>query len=194
MEGPEGAVTAIVGVLRTGLPGKLAEFRTRYGVTDGSLEDVTRFLTHEPVDIAVDRPPMVVVAEQESDTVDGPLKIATDGSGGAVYLYRYRVAVYAWARGTSFDTTTLARQRYGLAVREVLLGKPGLGNPDPGTLVLDPATIIETYSGAVVSEGSREVIAATALVCEYLAQEYLAPAPGRLVTDIDAVVLADDAP
>lgn len=174
MDGPEGAVTRVCANLRAELPRKLAELRTRYGVVDGSLPDIDRYLTHEPLDISIDRPPMIVVVEQESDTLDGPVKLTTDGGGGSLYEFRYRIVVYAWSTGTDAAVTTTARQRYGLAVREVMLQRLGLGVPDPGTLVLDPVTIGESYSG-VETTTAREIIAATAITCEYRAQEFLEP-------------------
>ena len=175
MDGVESVVTAVLGRLQTAMPGKLAELRTRYAVTDGSLEEITTFMTHEPDDVGVDRPPMCVITEQESDTVDGPLKLTGDGHGGSTFKWRYRLGVFAWARGSTFEQTATARQRYGLAVREILLQQPGLGHPDPGSCVLDPASIVETYSSIARDGTSREVIAATALVLAYETQELLGP-------------------
>lgn len=175
MEGIEGVTTKVLARLQEAMPAKLAELRIRYGVDDGSLEDITTWLTHEPDDIGVDTPPMVVVTEQESDIVSGPERIRDDGAGGATYRFRYRIGVFAWARGDTFDSTARARARYGLAVREILLQKIGLGDPDPGTCVLDPAWIVETYSSIGRDGISREVIAATALVLKYETQEWLAP-------------------
>lgn len=93
MIGPEGLVTAVDGLLRARLPGKLAEFRGLYGVGERDLEDVQRFLTHEPDDIAIDRPPMIVTVEQESDITDGPMLLGSDGGGGATYEFHYWVSV-----------------------------------------------------------------------------------------------------
>jgi hypothetical protein len=195
MDGPEGCVTRIEALLRERLPAKLAELRVRYGVVDNSLEDVTRFLTTEPPDIAIDRPPMIVIVEQESDSLQGPVKAMTDGYGGSLYAFRYRVGIFAWARGTTYATTARARQRYGLAVREVLLQTPGIGDPEPGHLVIDPLTIVETYSGVATSQASREIIAATALVVEYISQEHLLPKlPGVAATGIQTGVGVGESP
>lgn len=186
MFGPEGVVAAIVGCLRRDLPGKLAEMRVRYGVADDSLADIDRYLVTEPENVAVDRPPMIVVAEQGSDTLDGPRRVATDGSGGSIYEWRYRITIFAWATGQTFESTARTRQRYGLAVREVLLSRPGLGDPDVGTCVLDPLRIEETYSDVARDGQSREVLAATAVLVEYRTQESLsARVPGLVNVGVD---------
>lgn len=176
MIGVEGVAGAVEQLLRANLNPKLAELRERYGVYDPSLEDIERYLTQEPENLAVDKPPMIVIAEQQTDTLQGPVRIAGDGSGGSVYRYRYTMAIFAWARGTTFATTNTARRRYGLAVREVLLQRPGIGPEDPGEIVIDPASIEETYSQIDRDERTREIIGATAISVDYMTQEYLSPA------------------
>jgi hypothetical protein len=173
--GVEGLVDRVLWRLQTGMPGKLQELRGRYGVLDGSLEDITTWLTHEPDDVAIDKPPMVIVVEQESDVTDGPLRLTADGGGGAAWMFRYRLTVFAYARGSTFDTTALNRRRYGLAVRELLLQMPGLGAPDPGTMVLDPGNIMEAYSEVARDGRTRQVLAATSIAVRYDCQEYLGP-------------------
>lgn len=176
MFGPEGVILAVSSCLKQNMPGKLAEFRTRYNVLDGSLPDVVRYLTTEPPDIALDRPPMIVVVEQDSDNINGAVKRSADGAGGSVYEFRYTLGIFVWARGNTFETTGLARQRYGLAVREVLLQTRGVGGGgDPGSIVIDPLTMTETYSGVAAGGPSREIIAGTAITVQYRAQEWLGP-------------------
>lgn len=174
MRGVEGVVGAVLTRLQDGMPGKLADLRDRYGVADNSLEDITRWLDHEPDDIAIDKPPMVVVTELTSDTVDGPMRVTGDGGGGSVYVLRYRVTVFAWARGRTYDTTTRNRRRYALAVRELLLQAPGLGpTQDPGAIRLRPESLVETYSEVARDGQTREIIAGTALAVAYDSEEYL---------------------
>lgn len=181
MDGPELVVTQVLGVLRTHLPGKLEDFRVRYSIVDGSLDDIRLFLAQEPMDIAVDKPPMIVVTEQESDTVAGPVRLSADGGGGATYRFRYMLLVTVWASGRTFASTATARQRYGLAVREVLLQHLGIGPDDPGTIVLDPTVIAETYSAVGQDAQTSEIIAATATLLAYETQEYLGPVVAPVV-------------
>jgi len=185
VDGVEGVVAKLNARLQAAMPGKLAELRVRYGVVDGSLEDITRYLTHEPDDVGIDKPPMIVIMEQESDIMEGPARQAMDGAGGSVYRWRYTLGIFAWARGEDYDSTATARKRYGLAVREILLERPGLGDPDPGTCVLDPKWIRETYSSLARDGVSREVIAGTGLTVKYETQEALPsplPSLGTVVT------------
>jgi hypothetical protein len=175
VEGVEELVNRVVWRLQTALPPKLSELRTRYGIQDRSLEDITSWLTHEPDDIAVDRPPMIVVVEQDSDALDGPVRLTDDGRGGSTFRWRYQLLVIVWARGDTFDSTALARRRYGLAAREVLLQMPGLGVDDPGTIVIDPNTVVESYSEVARDGQTREIIAATSIAVTYITQEYLGP-------------------
>lgn len=195
MRGVEGVVDAVLARLQTAMPGKLAEIRTRYGIVDGSLEDITRWLDHEPDDIAVDNPPLVVVTEQGTDAVDGPVRSGNDGKGGATYLYRYQLAVFSWARGRTYATTTLARRRYALAVREVLLQQPGLGpDGDPGAIRLRPDSIVETYSEVARDGQTREIVAGSSLTVLYDSEEFLAPrlAPLGVVLTTDPNAAAGD--
>lgn len=175
MEGVEAVVDRVMWRLQDAIPGKLAELRTRYSVLDGSLEDITNWLTHEPDDIAIDRPPMIVVVEQDSDTVDGPVRVSADGGSGTTFKWRYQLVVFAWARGETFDATSQVRRRYGLAVRECLLQMPGLGATDPGTIVLDPSSIQESFSAVARDGQTREIIAATSLALTYYCEETLGP-------------------
>jgi len=186
MLGPEAVVEAIVLMLQRDLPRKLVKFRNRYGIVDGSLPDIDRFLRTEPQDVAIDKPPLIVVVEQESDSLEGPRRNTDDGKGGTTWKYRYTLTVIIYASGVSYEDTALRRKRYGLAVRECLLQRPGLGDPDPGEIVLVPEEIRETYSSVARDGDSAMIIAATAILIQYETQEwlqaYLPSTPGGTVS------------
>jgi hypothetical protein len=173
VDGVEGVMSWVELLLRGRVPAKLAELRTRYDIVDGSLEDITRYLTHEPDDVAIDQPPLVVIAEQQSDSITGPVRAINDGAGGATYRWRYSLLIMVWARGTTFAQTSQVRRRYGLAVREVLLQTPGINAADPDECVLIPELMAETYSDVSRDGAARQVIAATAITVVYEAQEHL---------------------
>lgn len=183
----EQVVNRLLWRVQTSLPVKLAELRTRYGVVDNSLPDIAHWLTYEPDDIAVDRPPMIVIVEQESDTLNGPVRMSSDFVAGSTFEWRYHLVVFAWAVGDTFEATATARRRYGLAVRECLLQMPGLGDPDPGSMTIDPLQMTETYSAVARDGQSREIIAATGISVQYRTQEYLGPRLAPL-GDVGSVV------
>lgn len=187
MLGAEGVITAVLGYLQAAMPAKLAELRTRYGATELQLPEIPRWIDYEPDDLAVDKPPVVAVLEQQSDTLAGPTRNLDDGSGGSTYRYRYAVTVIVYVRGRNRAETAALRRRYGLGLRELLLQRPGLGDPDPGWVVLVPETIVEAYSP--LDTAQQEVFGATGIDLHYETQEWLAPLrPGPVAGVPDTTV------
>lgn len=160
MRGLEEAAGVVAGVLAARLPAQLAALETRLGLPAGSVERPQLVAPHDLGRIPLEDWPAVLVVGQ---TTEDLRRLDVDVEG-TIYLVRYRLRVYALARGDEEAATDLARKRLTLAVREVLLGYQALR--DAGGTV-DERSLRESYSdverdtdGATVAGAYLELVVA----------------------------------
>lgn len=203
MIGPEGASEVVAELVTDRFTAKLDELIVRLDLDAGAeagrgdLPYVNLTVITEPRPLGtftVNEYPIVLVVAQNADRLEEVDRVA----GGIVYLVRYPVRLFLFARGGSFDETDLRRKRYVLALREVLLQAQEL-------LGLDPTSLRESYSdvGPSADKEVRTVagafIEATVTIEETLAPldyvgigeaSYPAPAPDGWVNDVTTELLS----
>lgn len=176
MLGPEGVANLVVARLRADVPPKLAELRTRLGVTAAELPDVrpehVRWAEQDTA--SIEQFPMLVVTVLGTGIDQGPVSFHGSGTSNA-YSYRYLLSIFAWSRGRDRAHTQRSQWRMALAVREVLLAKrpmtPTIVGPD--YLTLDPNELREDYSD-VEQNPARQWLAATRIDLQLVSEERLA--------------------
>jgi hypothetical protein len=87
---------------------------------------------------------------------------------GSVYLRTYRIRVYLFARGSSFEQTSRTRYALVLAAVEALMADQTLGDPN---VTVDEDSIRESYSDVDTPPKSRRSIAAAFIECDATIQE-----------------------
>lgn len=137
--GPQATARAIRDALALAVPGQLAALAASWG---GVPLDAKRagaapsFVVDDRARLEPDVWPAVKVLPGRMSS-----HVAEDrGADGAMrYRVTYRVALWTWARGSTWEATVNARGRLMLAVRYALLGAPIAGGRRvvPGSLVED---------------------------------------------------------
>lgn len=171
MDGLEGAVTTVVDRLTAALPAKTTELRTRYGVdaeTEGHLlPDVVTVAAYDKHALALEEWPAVLVSGLE--TMD-MTRVDVDGAIEH-WLVRYQLRVFIWVRSEDPVSVWKARNRLTLAVRELLMTRRTMNT----ALMVDEATLTESYSDLAVDEDKATVggafVAVQVLVAEELTGE-----------------------
>lgn len=194
MIGMEGAVGLTVARLADRVPAKVAELVDRYGIGVADLPAPKLYAPSERSRLEPkETPAVLVVGQDETYAGDGPTPVDAAGAelwpGAIIHRFTYRIRVFVFARGTTFDETSTRRHRLALAVREVVLADLWLEDPageDLPSAQVNPASLRGSYSD-VGDEGSRRSIAAawvefTATVPEVLAAPPLAVANTIIVT------------
>jgi hypothetical protein len=160
MRGLEEAAGAVASVLTLRLPAALTALEARLDLEPGSVERPQLVSPHDLGRIPLESWPAVLVVGQQLEDLR---RLDVDVLG-TVYLVRYRLRVYALARGDDEASTDLARKRLTLAAREVLLGYQALR--DAGGSV-DERSLRESYSdverepdGATVAGAYLELVVA----------------------------------
>jgi hypothetical protein len=143
MLGPEGVTRAVSEHAKTILPGRLAEFRARY--TDPGLRDFAAVYSDEVNALSIEKFPALAVVIPRTTGKIGNRQTDIDATFEE-YSYRYETRLYAYAVGDSAGATSLAIKRYTLAVREAFLAGKILPTPDTDEAVIDPVSLVESYS------------------------------------------------
>lgn len=204
MLGPEGVVELVAARLNAALPGKLGEFRTRYGtpvdpptnppsvtpLPDWYLMqangDPPRVFPSEPNDMPVAAAsfPLLFITELRTDQVTSQ---RTDVFG-RWFTVPYPLMLSLYARGTSFDETRTLLRRFVLAVREVLLQLPMLTAADAEqSVTLDVGSWNEQYGSPTPADGGG-IVMGCSFTGVWVAQEYSGPAAPLGVADGVSVV------
>jgi hypothetical protein len=164
VRGAEEARKLVNAALEAQMVDKVAELGARYGLppasppgapdAPGTLPDVRLFVPGERFAIPVGSWPAIFTTRLSTTKV----AVADVDPGGGHVLYRitYRLRVYVYANGQDADDVTDKVDRYTLAVRELLLINLGL---DAGA-VIDPSSLVESYSGVEPEVNGRHVAAA----------------------------------
>lgn len=126
MRGLEGATAYVIDRLEELVPGKLGELETRLGLRDGELGRPRLFTIENRIQVPVDQFPAIVGLPL---LLNGIKRIDVD-DGSQVFACRYRLRVILMVRGQDFADTTAKRDRYTLALTELILDRPSLGTPD----------------------------------------------------------------
>lgn len=178
--------------LVSGLPGKLAEIRTRYSIANNDLPDPQRIEAAGVADeIGLDVFPAIYIVMRRTDLQrGGSVQVASDGFSN-VYQFGYIVSVFAYVRGYAAEETENMRDLMVLAVRELFMQRPQLTGFDVDQyLTLDPEQIEESYSD--VTEGEdREVIGAATFSAQWVSQETLASEQANLgpISAVESTVI-----
>jgi hypothetical protein len=180
MRGPDSAAKLVAGRLEARVPLKITELETRLGLTPGSIELPRLYASEERPQIELDLWPAIIVVPQGSE-----LRAVEILNAGIAYAVTYRLRVYSFARGQEFAETSTARHRLALAVREVLLERPSLG--DPGARI-DPSLYRESYSDVDVDERDGRSIAGAFAEVSLIIEETMASIesighPGPLIPE-----------
>lgn len=200
MRGLEGAELLVSDYLQTNMPAKLAELRIRHGLDPAEaatiLPDVAKW-TEGPRPsrvLAIDDYPFVTTIGQDT-VAAGELERGADRGDNVtadLYRFRYRIRVFAWVRGETWEGTHLRRHRLVLAIRELLLEAIGL---DVDYAAVDPQTIRESYSDVVPDEDLRTLAAAYVEVVVVLAEEVTHVGRGTSsAAEVDEVGTPSDEP
>lgn len=161
MRGLEGAEDLVQTFLEARMPAKLVQLRARLGLAEGVLPDVAKWETG-PIPretLAIDDYPFVTVIGQEQ-TAAGELERGADQGDGTTadtYRMRYRLRVFLWARGDTFQLTGDRRNRLTLAATELLLENIALG---VDYAAVDPLSLRASYSDVVPDDELRTIAAA----------------------------------
>jgi len=174
MLGPEGVTRGVYLHASNKLPGRLAQLRTRYGTDPASLPDLARIYPHEVQTLSIERFPALAVVVPNTTGQLGNRQTDVDATGEE-YSYRYPVQLYSYAVADDEAATSLAILRYTLAVRELFLADKILPVDAPHRAVIDPRTLIESYSE--LDKRDAQFIAASMVQFEVVTHEWLA-APG----------------
>lgn len=160
MNGPEGARTAVADHLGGLLPAELADLEARLALPAGSLPAPAAILMpRDPgrlLRLSIDQFPAIVVNVLDTARL-ARFEVADDGARR--YEVRYRFRVFTFARHQDADTATTLRDRYTLAVREVLLRRPTLALVEG---VIDETTWRESLSETSPADQTTSIAAAFA--------------------------------
>lgn len=171
MLGPEGVTRGVTEQAKLTLPARLVKLRERYGVTAGQLPDFATVYSDGVNALSIEKfPSLVVVIPGTTGKVDNR---QTDiDAGFEEYSYRYTVRLFSYVMGDSEGATSLAVKRYTLAVREAFLSAKILPVDGGDYAVVDPATIVESYSE--MDRRASKFIAASYVQFEVVTAERLA--------------------
>lgn len=144
MLGPEGVTRELVRRLRSAMPDRLVQLRTRYETTAAKLPDVELIEPDEVDILSLEKFPAIFVVPIDTT---GRLDNRQTESTGAYdeYSFTYNMRIFVYARGVDYKSTSLLVKRYTLAARECLLaGKQLLDGVE--NLTVEPKTLRESYS------------------------------------------------
>lgn len=151
MRGPDAAATLLADHLEAKVPDKVHELEERLELAPGTVELPGLYTAEDRPQLAIEEWPAVLVIPREAElTVVDVIEAST------VYRVTYRLRVYLFARAQEFADTSRLRHRLMLAVREVLLGKLDLGDPDAA---IDASRYRESYSDVDVDPRDQRSIA-----------------------------------
>lgn len=175
MLGPEGITRGVYLHAETNLPGRLAQLRTRYGVSDAALPDFRRVYPSEVQTLSIERFPALAVVVTSTTGQLGNRQTDVDATGEE-YSYRYTVQLYTYVVDDDEATTSMNLLRYTLAVREAFLADKILPVDEPNHASIDPKTLIESYSE--LDRRDSKFIAASLVQFEVVSHEWLAAPAG----------------
>lgn len=187
MIGLEGAAEHLRAGLAARLPAKLTDLEERYELAAGALPHPKRYTAHELPAVGLEDWPTIMVVGTE--TLPGWRHVDTTDAGAAVYAIRYRLRVFTFVRGDTFETTDLVRKRTVLAVREVLVERLAI---DADLGFVDVTTIRESYSDVAPDPEAGATVAAAYTELELvLAEAADAPPPLGVIAafDLDTATL-----
>lgn len=193
MNGPEGARVAVADHLGGLLPAELADLEARLALPAGSLPAPAAILMpRDPgrlLRLSLDQFPAIVVNVLDTARLTR-FDVADDGTRR--YEVRYRFRVFTFARHQDADTATILRDRYTLAVREVLLRRPTLALVEG---VVDETTWRESLSETSPADQTSAIAAAfaefEATILEDLAPSSAAAAPDPAAGWTPEITLVD---
>lgn len=184
MIGWSGALNVVAGFLEANLETKIAELRERLGdegpLTKAQLPSPQLFTTEERAGRLPfqDFPAILVVGRQLRSNQLLETQVAGD-----VYLRGYVLRVYFWVRSPKgFAEVTIQRNRYSLALTELLLGRPSLAQDAGG---IDVGTLVEV-PGESDTDDARRTIAGSYLEFQVTIEETVARAALGPVTGVRA--------
>jgi hypothetical protein len=156
MLGPSNALELVASYLEAEASAKLEELRERLGqdgpLTKAELRDFQLITTEDRAQVPIADYPAIVSVLRAHDVVR---RVDIADTGGEVFAMRYVVRLYLWARGKTYAGTTRARNRYALAVTELLLERLSLGQDGvrihPETMVGRPAEGARDKSGRSIA-------------------------------------------
>jgi hypothetical protein len=174
MLGPEGVTRGVYLHAEAALPGRLAMLRERYDVDAVQLPDFAAINPDEVQTASIERFPFLAVVVTNTTGQLGNRATDVDASGEE-YSYRYNVQLYVYVLEDNEATTSMNLKRYTLAVREAFLADKILPVDDPHHAVIDPRTLIESYSE--LDRRDAMFLAASFVQFEVVTHEWLG-APG----------------
>lgn len=174
MLGPEGVTRGVYLHAEANLPGRIGQLRERYEATAADLPDLERIYPNEVQTLSIERFPALAIVVANTTGQLGNRSTDIDASGEE-YSYRYNVQLYSYAVADDEAATSLAILRYTLAVREAFLTDKILPVGQPHHAVIDPKTLIESYSE--LDRRDSKFIAASMVQFEVVTHEWLG-APG----------------
>lgn len=149
MRGPEGARHLVADFLAAGLPAKVDELVTRLGLTDDQFPVPGLVSAEERDQVEPEEWPFVLVSARSSDDY----KLVEVDIGGETYEVRYRVRVNLGVRADSYEDVCNLRDRYVLAVTELVFAQLDL---DEAGVKVDPRRYNSTIEG-VAAESNRSI-------------------------------------
>lgn len=156
MEGFEGALDAVLDHVEANIRPKLTELRSRLGeqgpLTHRVLPDPQLFTTENRAQIPLSKYPAIMAIGRAR----GGFKDIDRTRRGIIYAVRYRLRLYTWVRSRGFAAATLVRNRYSLALSELLLEKPSLST---GNGYVMPETFDERPAESVRDKQGRSIAA-----------------------------------
>lgn len=173
--GAEGAATALKRCLDTGLPTKLDELRTRYGVNDVDLPDIK--IVH-PTIVPLESMtlfPVVMIDVEDTNPVQGVRQAGNPGDLD-VWTVPYRCRLYTYAMASNTQEVWLLTARLGLAVRELVLASRVITD-DHGTGLIQTSTLKEQFYEVAGNTAASEYIQGMSVFIQVDAEETI-PAPG----------------
>jgi hypothetical protein len=162
VNGPEGAGSLCLSVLQAHLPTKITELEARLSLAAGAIGQPGLITSDDrpasslelsayPGVIVDTRRLLSIEMSDQSVTGTGP------PSAGREYLCRYQMRVWFWVRDQEYGGVTAKRDRYALAIREVLLQNEAWSGLDA---FINEDSITESYSDvAEVEEGDMRQLA-----------------------------------
>ena len=198
MLGPREVASAISDVLVAHLPAEVDRLAAAIGpvVPDSPDLGANPDLDAKPrliaatqlsaLDVGYDDWPFVLVVPQNLRSLR---RVQVTDDGNYVYVARYPVRIFTWARGDGYHFTAAVRDRLILAVRETLLRRQHL--EDAGhALELDETSWSESYSDVGVDDVLKATVAAAYADTEWVVSSLLEPlvAPAGTADTLDTRV------
>jgi hypothetical protein len=186
MLGVEGVTRGVSQHAKTNLPDRLTLLRERYETTTLLLPDFAAVYSDEVNALSIEKfPALAVVIPRTTGKLDN--RNTDIDAAYEEYSYRYEVRLYSYVVGDSEGATSLAIKRYTLAVREAFLADKYLPTDDGQRAVIDPKTLVESYSE--LDRRERKFIAASYVQFEVVTHETL-EAPARFGTTPAEIIVA----